>query len=526
MLKIDDSMGDGFVLDDAILIHSMRPERLFAQIKSFIENQIELVFKKRKAIIKNLASNKRIRNQVYIIVGDNPEADEEYYQNQIKRIKEYIKKQKLEKNIKLSYWGYDRQINFFNYLFSKFEDKNIRVLFKDYKSKKLGGLRGVQNKSIIIADYVTRNLKGNIIYHKLDDDIYSYVASFKNKKIFRIVHGYNIFDHKAKLLDKNGVRVIGSRYVIDSPSPLIDLKEGLTELNTIFEGIKKNPEDSINNWGNISKNMYCVAEYFVDESKIVQTEETPFLYKDIKVSDALKIIFNLVETLERGNNRLLFNTIENISKGFEGFRDAIMGGFVSFKKESKIIPWITGSNQDLIFTAFENAMHGGVYGDLPIGHIKSLNIRKSLIDSLIVGEKFGLATNDFLIMSLILKLGKKKGFKLSKNIPYNKSIYGWGLNFTKPNDFRFMLDNADKNLGIIIRKNIFKDNEIKKGLKNIKKFFIILKINWNKMSKSFNYDTKQEKPRLVAEELFNLWYSNINAFNELRIFTSNIKEEF
>jgi len=46
------------------------------------------------------------------------------------------------------------------------------------------------------------------------------------------------------------------------------------------------------------------------------------------------------------------------------------------------------------------------------------------------------------------------------------------------------------------------------------------------MSKSFNYDIKQEKPRLVAEELFNKWYSNINAFNEFRIFTSSIKVEF
>lgn len=60
----------------------------------------------------------------------------------------------------------------------------------------------MQNKSIIIADYVTRNLRENIIYHKLDDDIYAYVSSFKNKRIFKIVHGYNIFDHKAKLLNE------------------------------------------------------------------------------------------------------------------------------------------------------------------------------------------------------------------------------------------------------------------------------------------------------------------------------------
>jgi len=46
-------------------------------------------------------------------VGDDPKGDEEYYQNQIKKIREYIKRQKLEKNIKLSYWRYNRQINFF-----------------------------------------------------------------------------------------------------------------------------------------------------------------------------------------------------------------------------------------------------------------------------------------------------------------------------------------------------------------------------------------------------------------------------
>jgi|SRR3989344_2671203 len=113
MLKMDDSMKEDFVCDDAILIHSTRPERLFTQIKSFIDNQIEFVFKKREEIIKSKASNERIRNQVYIIVGDDPKGDEEYYQNQIKKIREYIKRQKLEKNIKLSYWRYNRQINFF-----------------------------------------------------------------------------------------------------------------------------------------------------------------------------------------------------------------------------------------------------------------------------------------------------------------------------------------------------------------------------------------------------------------------------
>ena len=85
----------------------------FTQIKSFIDNQIEFVFKKREEIIKSKASNERIRNQVYIIVGDDPKGDEEYYQNQIKKIRVYIKRQKLEKNIKLSYWRYNRQINFF-----------------------------------------------------------------------------------------------------------------------------------------------------------------------------------------------------------------------------------------------------------------------------------------------------------------------------------------------------------------------------------------------------------------------------
>jgi len=43
MLKMDDSMKEDFVCDDAILIHSTRPERLFTQIKSFIDNQIDIL---------------------------------------------------------------------------------------------------------------------------------------------------------------------------------------------------------------------------------------------------------------------------------------------------------------------------------------------------------------------------------------------------------------------------------------------------------------------------------------------------
>lgn len=526
MQKGDDSIEDGFSCDDVVLIHSIRPERLFTQIKSFIDNQIEFVIKKRKAIIKNRALNKGLRNQIYIIIGDDPKEDKRYYVNRVNKIKKYIFKLHLGKNIKVIYWPYKRQVFFFNYLFSKFNDKNIKSLFHDYESNKLGGLRGVQNKSIIVADYVTRNLKGNLLYHKLDDDIYAYVASFRDKKTLKFVHGYNVFNHKANLLNKKNVRVIGSRYVIDSPSPLIDLKEGLMELNTLFEGIKRNPKDSINNWNKLSKKMYCVAETFIDESKIIQTKDSPFLYRNRKVSENLKSVISLVKILKKGNNRFLFNTIENISKGFEGFRDSLPGGFISFKKETKVVPWMTGSNQDLLFSAFENALNGGVYGDLPVGHIKSLNRRKFLIDSLIVGNRHGISANDFVTMSFILKIGERMGFRLAKNIPYNKSIYGWGLNFIKPDDFKFMLDNADINLKWIIEKKAFHDKKLQRGLSYIKNFFNDLRTNWENISNSFDYNIKDKQPKKVAEEIFSIWYNNLDNFHKIREFVSTIEKEF
>ena len=83
MIKIDDLIDKNFKCEDVILIYSVRPERLFTQIKSFVDKQIEFVLKKRKAIIKNKARNKIFRNQRYIIVGDDINANEGYYLNEI-----------------------------------------------------------------------------------------------------------------------------------------------------------------------------------------------------------------------------------------------------------------------------------------------------------------------------------------------------------------------------------------------------------------------------------------------------------
>ncbi len=64
MLKTDSLIESDFICDDIILIHSIRPERLFTQIKSLVDNQIEFIFKKRKSIIKNKASDDKLRKFV------------------------------------------------------------------------------------------------------------------------------------------------------------------------------------------------------------------------------------------------------------------------------------------------------------------------------------------------------------------------------------------------------------------------------------------------------------------------------
>ena len=496
-------------VEDVIIIHSMRPKNLFGQIKSFVDNQAEFVLEGRKALIENMSRSEDIRKQIFLIISDNDDTSAvKDYNKEVEKTKGYIEKKGLGDKIRIDYWSFDRQNAFFDFVFSEFpEAKKTKVLLSDYNSKKFGGLRGAQNKGIIIADYISKDLGDNIIYHKLDDDIYSYLASFKGG-VLSFVQGYNVFGHKAALLDMKGIRIIGSVYLIDSPSPLTDLKEGLDEILKLLEGINDAQEGKIKDFLDY---MSMIPDRIVDESGIIKKEGL-FL----KRGSSLEEVDELLSLLQKGKNRFWFQTIEGLSKNFFRFIDTLPGGFISFKKREKIFPFFNGSNQDVIFSVLEHAREGGVHLDLPAGHIKSVSVRESLLDSMKIGDDFGEKNNDFHTMNYILELAKKDRFKIGEGLP-NNGFYGWRFHKLKPES---SLDTAEKILELA--KKINKNNTVK----NISRFALSVKSNMEEMSKSFDYD-KREVPesKKVAEFLYDTWKDSIKSFNNLREYVSSLKKD-
>ena len=480
--------------DDTIIIHSIRPENIYSQIKAFIENQIKFLPRENK--------EKLIRSQLFLIVSDNERERAHFvYEKELKKINSYLSKTSLHDKIKIDYWSYKKQKEFFRKLFSDFSQfRKAKQLLKDYKSNKFGGIRGVQNKGILIADYVTRHNNKNLIYHKLDDDIYPYITSKKDENIF-CTQMYDIFEHKAKLLKKKNIGILGSVYLIDTSSPLLDLIEGVEDLSRIAEEISRNrKEKKIYTFPTFPKKIY-------DESGLI-TKTNLFMVR--KVSS--RRIINLLNLLIKGNNRFRLKTLDSLNKKFPYKSDTIPGGFISFKKNESISPFFTGGNQDILFSVNESSKNGRVYADSPVGHIKSISHREKLIKSLELEKNYGTKINDFHTTTNIIKLLERNG-QIKKN--QIKNFTQWRFHKIKPEK---SMEHINKILTITKKSN---ETNLEK---EIRKFALKLKKEMKKMSESFNYTVSNNKEsESIAKEIYGIWNESKTDFLNIRQAISKIK---
>jgi len=315
-------------------------------------------------------------------------------------------------NVWVEYWPLDRQAHFFRKLLRGTPGgEGMASLLRDHGERELRGVRGVQNRSVLIADYLTRRASGSIVYHKLDDDMLPFVASEDQQRATHFDHAYDVLGHKAARLSTPSVRVLGSKYSIDSPSPLQDLVDGLAGAGSFLESFEESGAR--------------LTRSIEDRSGMIVGPWAPAITEEWRQSPPWSEFGQLVSLLQGGINRFSFDLINSFDAHFCEARDTLPGGFVSFRKETNVIPVPPVGHQDVLFSVLQHALHGGVHGDLPVGHSKSLIGRRPILEALTAHSRILGGRTDPQVTTNFLSIAGDAGIKIGDGLPEANSYAGW-----------------------------------------------------------------------------------------------------
>jgi hypothetical protein len=509
-------------MSEIVLVHGTRPELMPLQLKAFLDNLFQFRVCKREPLpdfSEDLKRSNETCSLTWIYICDVPGTDA--FRSSVVECKRLVGDYKPAINVSFIYLDLDTQKSILGNISKGVSQKlNIPIervmsLFCDWKSLKFGGIRGVQNKSIILADFITRGARhSRCVYHKLDDDIFPYVCTF-NGGVLEIAHGYDVFGHRLKMVERTE-GIVGSPYCIDSPSPLVDLYESIMDFDNLFKEISNLEAGPLLDapWFDASKKMRTVPAVFSDRSGLMTTALSPIPTSDMNFREALLTLGKLIELLRSGNNRIAHNTLENLGTVFEGRRDSLPGGFVSFFSDLSVKPHVRGANQDLLFSAFEHATGNVVYGDWPVGHIKGKGNRASLFVG-VAGRPggAGLCTNDFMTTNAILTLAISEGMEISKGLESQASILG-DMSFIRVENMLDKLTSVEKNLKSIQRSN--KNSELAELLAPISSFFNEVSLLAPAIASNYTLDRPTADSLEAAKALYSLWKEDIVIFNALR----------
>jgi hypothetical protein len=391
-------------LTDIVLIHAYkRVSFLYPQIISFIRSQ-----HKCECSLNN-------HNILFVIVDDSNDVEiEKKFRKEIKRINNYIYKEKLTGCWSIDYWSKKRQRE----LIKAIKGDEHSSFFQDAEVDKVGGVRTIQNISHIIADYLSgpKNTQ-DILVHKLDNDIFPYSLSFNGNGKYNILPIEGFFCKKRVFLKKLQARVVGSYYTLDSPSVITDLFEVIEAIHILFRQItKSNILKNVFDWGQVDSKLYVYG--------------VPRELKCIKVNRQIKKLLNLshlsptskldnllaqvainLNLFELGVNRFEYN-LENYaqSRNWNGEHGLISGGCLTFKIDEDLVASPNFADQDLLWTYLEHITKGKIRGDFSVLHVKTGLERRGFIDTVIRGKSadircgFPLTVKAQEIISKILKV--------------------------------------------------------------------------------------------------------------------------
>ncbi len=370
---------------DLVLIHTCnRSAHIYPQIKSLIESH------RPEACMCNL------KHHFTFLIVDDSESRQTIEENvtQVKRVQKFAEDYGYSSMVSIMY--VDKAIQISTIGHSRLPADMYTDFFTDKVKNKIGGMRGIQNLSLLISELLFRlhsNLE-DLIVHRLDDDVFPYVVEGVNNEI-SIKRQIGIFCKKRKYFELNkNSRILGCNYNWDSPSVLKDFTTSLKALSIYING------DFDQNNENICLNNKIVKhELPTDLSNLAHLENSLTHKPNLSA-----FIHQNIQLLDKGINRFTANT-SNIAKhmNWYGDRKTIPGGFISFRATERVLlfPWFGA--QDMIWSKEEANLDGGVIGHENIMHIKTGISRQSLHQSLL-NENVAIERSDYPVTYHVLNI--------------------------------------------------------------------------------------------------------------------------
>ncbi|MFH1388037.1 MAG: hypothetical protein ABIG88_01900 [Patescibacteria group bacterium] len=274
-------------------------------------------------------------------------------------------------------------------------DTDIKAIFYDAHTDKLGSQRGIQNLSVLAAHYHLNKSKNfdDIIMHRLDDDMFPINMRYERDGIYSIKMIPSFFCRKRMSFKEKNARILASYYTIDTPSQIIDLFEAVEAIDTIANNIKeKDIRGDKFDWDKISGKLYVYGA-----PKAILLENIPRRIEDLlniytisetsKINDILSQVNELLGLLGNCVNRFEYN-LANFTEEYNWFmpREALPGGCVSNFIGEEFAPGPNFGTHDVMWSSLEYNKRGGTYGDFPIGHIKTGSDRPKFVSNLVLSD--------------------------------------------------------------------------------------------------------------------------------------------
>lgn len=494
------------------LIASMRPDLIFNQIMSFMKSDI----------------NERDVN--FFVFSDSPEPlRKKEFIKEINRIYEVCPKLKQH----IFFYDYYHQIGILNKItkeystFSGIEQDQLLKCFME--NDKLCGIRSIQNKFIMIFYYTlgVKALDFPSIVHRLDDDVFALYAENDGKDCVRIIRKKDFFKCKEKSLIGRERIISGCNYLIDSPSPLVDILTATEFIRNFFK-LSKEVTDPFKKIGanmklispyKCLKTINCVNE--IEIGLLTPSEEQSY-------NEVLEMFPDYINKLKEGVCRFAINdsadTFHEINE-----LNFFPGGCVSYW--SNELPAMTPlfGNQDLLYILIESFVYGKyLVFDSYLGHVKTSSSRVDLINDLM---------NSSYKHQTYLTFGVIKNFFDSIENEHNSLIKKWKhfliekLTQTFANFMTDSINDVEKNISEIFEliEGLQKDNHwISSGnyfeaINLIKDYFQKFLTNISSIRNNFQFN--QDKDEIVQELVNNYFHQN-ELFQKMLDFSTQNNEKY
>lgn len=485
-------------------ISTTRPELLYKQIYSFIENARK--FKQLHRI------------KLTFVVVDDTENKEDRFKTQIHKVQDFISSNKALNQIQIIYWSYESQVKFFTgfgkYLKEK-SDNLEQVLYffiKDFYSTKLGGIRGVQNKTDLLMRLY--DAEDNAILTRVDDDIYP-LSMVINENTVDIDYCDDFFGTREKnLIEILQNHFIGAMYTGDSPSHIADLADSMKVIYNFFK-YSENISDENTNWAPIARKVCCCAsDHLNDPLALI---DTPVIPQNSSYKDVLKIISQLIPVIIHGNCRFHFTDGNQLKADNKyGEREFVPGGCVSYlSSDLSIPPSFPFGTQDVLTSYFIAAKYGRIFGDMGMLHVKTFSNRRTIFDDFSTKTKHDIQTT-YQIFKLIS--AEKKNEFVHEQI---RSIEDAFLNYAKQR-IEETLENNQKLRALLQKKQAWWNNEqARQYIEKLVHFSDLIEEHKNILQINVNF-SDLNKSNANIKRLYNTYKQNIqfwyHLIKELKIY--------